>query len=139
MKIKRFFKWFFILIAAAIVSFIAIGAISTTYRLATEKDVTEAEAEKNARKKLGEFCKMKLRKCDPSRYFVSARMHGIDPTDSDHGSPWHFQFSDSTGAPRRVVDIAVDIKGNPDFAGFGEEQTPASSDFSYDTGIRERR
>ena len=136
MRIKRFFKWFFILIAAAVGVFVLIAVVETSYRLATEKDVTEAEAEKNAREKLREVCNMKYNKCDPSKYFVSARTHGISPTNPQMGSPWGFDFSDSTGAPRHVVGICVDKKGNPEVCGSWIAQTPASEDFSYDTGIR---
>jgi hypothetical protein len=80
---------------------------------------------------------MKYHKCDPSKYLVSARMHGISPTNPRMGAPWFFHFSDSTGAPRNVVWVAVDKHGNPDFAGAAERQTPASEEISYDTGIRE--
>jgi len=139
MKLKRFFKWFLILIAAAVGVFVLIAVVETSYRLATARDVTEAEAEKNAREKLREHCEWANRhqeKCDPSKYFVSARMHGKDPTDPQHGAAWIFQYSDSTGAPRHVLHIAVDKSGNPELAGSSVDQTPVSNEISYDTGIR---
>ena len=142
MKLKKTLKWLLILIALAFGCFMVIGVISTSYRLATAKDVTEAEAEKNAREKLREFCGIKYHKhdpsneCDPSKYLVSARMHGKSPTNPQMGAAWFFEFSDSTEAPRHVVYIAVDIKGNPDIAGFNILQSSVSKVTYYDTGIR---
>lgn len=135
MKLKKVLLVFCVFVGALVLCFLGI-AVYNEVSCYFAKDVTEAEAEKNAREEVRKFCEGKYHKCDPSKYFVSARKHGKDPADPRHGAAWDFQFSDSAGAPRNVVGVVVDRKGNPDLAGFNTLQTPASEERSYDTGIR---
>lgn len=106
-----------------------------SHRFYPATDVTELEAEKSAREKLKGHCNIEP-KCDPSKYFVSARMHGKDPANPHLGVAWSFQFSDSTG-PRHTVDICLDRKGNAEYCGFDYTDRPISEEVSWDTGIRD--
>ena len=131
----KFLEWFLILLGVSVFTFLAIGVVSTLYRFATAKEVTEAEAERNAWKELHKFCKSES--CNPYKFFISARRHGISPTNPQIGSAWDFEFSDSTDASRTVVGVCVDKYGNTDFCGAHILNTSISDDRSYDTGIRE--